>query len=274
MRFLNYFMRPLFDVLLYPFRDLSPIIGIILVSLITAIGLLITFKKTSNQVALIEVKRKIHASLFEIRLFNDDLRAIIRAQVDILKNNLTYLRLSMIPMVWTLPPLILIVAQLQFHYGYQALTVGQQTILHVTLESTTSLDTKPSLTVKIPEGLRVQVPPIWVPSLREMSWKLIAELPGDHEIMVSSAHGNATKTIRVTDSTVRLSPVRIRGVWNELLYPAEAPLPKGSPYESIEVIYPKATISLFGWKIHWLTIYFALSILFAYSLKKSFGVTL
>ena len=119
MSFINALLRPLFDTLLYPFRDLPPIVGITVVSLVTAIGLLIVFKHTSNQKALEDVKRHIHAGLFEIRLFNDDFRAIMRAQGDILRHNLRYMRYSMVPMVWTLPPLVLIIAQLQFHYGYE-----------------------------------------------------------------------------------------------------------------------------------------------------------
>ena len=58
--------------------------------------------------------------LFEIRLFNDDLRAMLRAQVEILRHNVTYLRLSLVPMLWMLVPLVLVIAQLQFHYGYAA----------------------------------------------------------------------------------------------------------------------------------------------------------
>ena len=70
------------DGLLYPFRDFPPIVGLTLVSLLTAIGLLIVFKHTSNQKALEAVKRKIHAGLFEIRLYNDDFRSIMRAQLE------------------------------------------------------------------------------------------------------------------------------------------------------------------------------------------------
>ena len=65
------------------------------------------FRATSNQDAIAAVKRKIQAGIFEIRLFNDDLRAMFRAQVDILRHNLTYIRLSLAPMVWMIVPLVL-----------------------------------------------------------------------------------------------------------------------------------------------------------------------
>ena len=49
--------------------------------------------------------RRLHAALFEIRLFNDDLSAIFRAQAEMLRHNLTYLRLSLVPMIWMFVPL-------------------------------------------------------------------------------------------------------------------------------------------------------------------------
>ncbi len=274
MRFVNELLRPLFDVVLYPFRNLSPMVGIVAVSLVTAIGMLLIFKKTSNQTALEAVKKKIHASLFEIRLFNDDLRAIMRAQFDILRNNLTYLKLSMVPMVWTLPPLVLVIAQLQFHYGYEGLAVGQETILKVALEEGAVSDSKPQIRVEAPSGLSVVTPPVWVPSLREMSWRLVAEAPGEYELTISGAGGEATKSVQVADAVVRRSPFRIRGFLNELLYPAEPPLPGDCPYESITVTYPAAEVSLLGWGTHWLIAFFILSIVFAFVLKKPFGVTI
>ena len=95
---------------LSPFQSLAPIVGLSVVSLAAAVGMLLVFRATSNQAAIADVKRRIHAGIFEIRLFNDDLRAMFSAQADILRHNLTYLRLSLAPMVWMLVPLLLLIA--------------------------------------------------------------------------------------------------------------------------------------------------------------------
>ena len=121
---LNRVLGGIFDVLLYPFRALPPIVGLAAVSLVVSIALLLGFRATSNQQALAAVKRRIHAGIFEIRLFKDDLRSILRAQLDILRHTLTYFRLSIIPMAWMLLPLLVILIQLQFHYGYAGLEPG------------------------------------------------------------------------------------------------------------------------------------------------------
>ena len=276
MSFINALLRTLIDGLLYPFRDLSPIVGLTVVSLVTAIGLLIVFKQTSNQKALEDVKRKIHAGLFEIRLYNDDFRLMMRAQRGILRANLTYMRYSMAPMIWTLPPLILLIAQLQFHYGYSGLTPGQEVLLKIELsEGAYGGDEKPPYAVTTPEGLQLDDLAVWIPTLGEMAWRLTADAPGDYELEIRNGTGSATatKTVRVTDSVVRRSPFKVRGFLNELIYPAEASLPSDGAIESITVTYPDANVDVFV-ELHWMIVYFVLSIVFAFILRGPLGVTL
>ena len=124
MTWINLGLGGLVGAALSPFRSLPPIVGLSVVSLVAAIGMLLVFRATSNQPAIAAVKRRIHAGIFEIRLFNDDLRSMFSAQFDILRHNLTYLRLSLAPMVWMLVPLVLLIAQLQFYYGTTALGPG------------------------------------------------------------------------------------------------------------------------------------------------------
>ena len=277
MSFINALLRTLIDGLLYPFRELSPIVGLTAVSLLTAIGLLIVFKHTSNQKALEDVKRKIHAGLFEIRLYNDDFRSIMRAQREILRANLTYMRYSMAPMIWTLPPLILLIAQLQFHYGYSGLTPGQEVLLKIEVsEGAYGGDEKPPYAVTTPEGLQLDDLAVWIPTLGEMAWRLTADAPGDYELEIRNGTetATATKTVRVTDSVVRRSPFKVRGFLNELIYPAEASLPSDGTIEAITVTYPEANVDIFGFELHWMIVYFVLSILFAFILRGPFGVTI
>lgn len=276
MSFVNALLRALVDGLLYPFRGLPPIVGLTVVSLLTSILLLIVFKKTSNQKALEAVKRKIHAGLFEIRLFNDDFRSILRSQLDILRHNLTYLRYSTVPMIWTLPPLVLLIAQLQFHYGYESLRPGEPALVKATLR-TVDGGAKPAIRLEAErEGIEVKEPAIWIPSLREMAWRIEPVSEGDYELKIVNGSETVTKTVRVMEGTnpiVRRSPLRVRGFLDELLYPAESPLPSGG-FQSIAVTYPEANVDVFGVELHWMIVYFVLSIAFAFLLRGTFKVTI
>jgi uncharacterized membrane protein (DUF106 family) len=276
MSTVNAVLRALVDGLLFPFRGLPPIVGLCFVSLLTSILLLIVFKKTSNQRALEEVKRKIHACLFEIRLFNDDFRSILRAQLEILRHNLTYLRYSTVPMIWTLPPLVLLMAQLQFHYGYQSLRAGDPAVVKAILRAGDG-GSKPAIRLEAPgPGIEVKDPPVWIPSLREMAWRIEPRTAGEYELRIVNGSDWVTKSVRVGDGSdlvLRRSPLRVRGFLDELLYPAEPPLPRGG-LESIAVAYPEASVDVFGVELHWMIVYFVLSIAFAFLLRGTFKVTI
>ena len=284
-------LRGLFDALLFPFRGMPAIVGLIVVSLVTSIAMLLVFKKTSNQTAVERVKRQIHAGLFEIRLFNDDFRAILRAQLDILRHNLRYLQLSLVPMLFMLPPLVLVIAQLQFHYGYAPLRAGDRAIVEVELAEdwqsggavpTSDKSGKPRVELQVPAGVVVETPAVWVPSERTLSWRLRVDQPGNHVVRV--AVGERTFDKMLTDDgrrIVRRSPLRPGGsLLDQLLYPAEPALPGDSPVASIALDLRDGEIPVAGgWTLGtlagipaWMAIFFVLSIVFAFALRKPFGV--
>jgi len=280
---INGLLRPTFDLLLAPFRSLPPIVGLLIVSLVVSVGMLLVFKATSNQRKLEAVKRQIHACLFEIRLFNDDLRAILRAQMEILRHNLSYLGLSTVPMLWMIVPLVFVIAQLQFHYGYQGLAPGQDFLVKVQLEEGWETSaapagqgtTRPAASLVAPPGLKVETPAVWIPARRELAWRLRAEDWGDYDLTLRLGAQEYSKTVQVSPAVRRRSPERLGpGLLNDLLYPAEDPLPKGSPIASIAVGYPDGSVPVLGWPLHWMVVFFVLSIVFAFALRGRFGVTL
>lgn len=267
-------MRALFDALLYPFREMSPLVGLTLMSLLFGVGMLVVLKYTSNQEKLDAIKRKIHAGLFEIRLFNDDLRAILRAQWDILRHNVSYLGLWLVPMLVMTVPLLLMVGQLHFHYGYRGLEPGEQTLF--TVELAQDHGSKPAATLELPEGLRVDAGPIWIPAERELSWRIAADDWGDYQVAFEIDGERYEKNFQVADNIARRSPVRPAPTFvDQLLYPAEAPLPAEGAVRSISMTYPAADGGISGWdnELTWMLIFIVLSVIAAFALKGPFGVT-
>ena len=281
----NSILCALFDAALAPFRGLPPLAGLTAVSLLTGVAMLLVFKWTSDQEGLAATKRKIHACLFEIRLFNDDLAAIFRAQGELLLHNLRYVRFSLVPLLWMIVPLFVLVAQLQFHYGYEGLEPGRQALLKVTLEEgwegrvpvgDFAGFTKPEARLEAPAGIEVESPALWIPSESELDWRISGEVPGDYELTVHLGEETFTKRVLVTeeDTIHRKSPVRPdRDLLAQLIYPAERPLPEG-PVERIEITYDDASVWFLGWHTHWIVVFFILSIVFAFALRNRFGVTI
>lgn len=288
MALFNAVFNRLFDLLLWPFREL-PLTGLTVVSVLTAIGMLVVFRETSDQKAMEEVKRKIHAGIFEIRLFSDDLRAIFRAQGEILRHNLTYFRLTLMPMLWMILPLVIVVIQLQFQYGYRGLEPGRPATLTVRLteEGVPAEEAgdaggylepavpRPELDLEVPDGISVETPPVWIPSLREAAWRIRPVAAGDYELKIRVAGETVTKRVEVGGGVVRRSPYRIgRAFLDQLVWPAEPPLPADSGVAWIGISYPDRDIDVLGWQIDWLIIFFVLSIVFAFALRKPFDVTI
>jgi hypothetical protein len=243
------------------------------ISLATAVVLLLAVRYTSDQPRIAAVKRDIRAGLFEIRLFNDDLRAILRAQGEILRHNLTYLRLSAVPLLWVLIPLVLLMGQLQAYYGYDGLHAGTTALVKVELAE--AAGAAPEVRLAAPAGIRIETPAVWIPSLREAAWRITAWQPGHHELAIAVNGTGATKRVRVGGELARRSPYRLEpGVLNWILYPAEPALPAGGSIRSIEVTYPDRTILFLGWEMHWMVVFFVLTLIFAFLLRRPFGVVL
>lgn len=277
MSLINKLVGNVIELLLAPFEAMHPIVGLAVVSLVTGVVMLVIFKATSSQRRIAEVKRKIHAGFFEIRLFNDDPRAIFKAQAAILRHNLHYLALALVPMIFIMLPLVLVLGQLHFRYGYGGLEPSADTVFTVRLgeewRDQHSNVERPPVRIDVPEGLQVETPAVWIPSRNEFAWRLRAVNAGTYDVDVSLGEESYAKRVVVSEGIAPRAPVRVRpGFLEELLNPAEEPLPKSAPFESISLRYPDRTIDVFGAGLHWIVVFFVLSIVFAFALRGPFKV--
>jgi hypothetical protein len=283
MAALNRFFSMVFDLLLRPFEGLSPIWSLVPLGVVFTVFALYVFKWTSNQKALDRVKRRIHAGIFEIRLWNDDLRSIARSQAEVFVQVLKQLALTLVPLLWMLIPFAIVIPQLQFRYGYSGLAPGETTLLEVTMAGGADADARldlmrarPALRLEAPPGVEVQTEALWIPLRNEMVWRLAASEAGTYELKLSDGAGfSTTKSLVVSDRVVRRSPIKVNGSdWlGQIAYPAETPVPANGPIERIEIAYPEADVNLLGWRTHWLIAFVLLTIVFAFALRGPLGVT-
>ena len=277
MTSLNTVLGSVIDWLQLPFRGLPPIVGVIVWSIPVSVFALWVFGKTSNQDKITAVKAKIAASLFEIRLFNDDLKAIAKAQWEIMGHVIRYQGLALVPMVFILPPLVLLMVQLHQFYGFRGFSPGETALLQVELAHTGG--PRPDLVIEVPEGLHLETPAMWIPSLGEFNWQLAADAPGDYELGFTLGGVTTSKTVSVTDRVVRLSPERPpHSFMDQLEWPSEPPLPSDGAIQRITIAYPEATMKILGfsweWSFAWMVVFFVLTMVFGFAIKKPMGVEL
>ncbi len=272
MAIVNAVFGQVVDILLLPFRALPPLVALVVLSLLAAVGMLWVYKRTSNQKRIAAVKSQIHAGIFEMRLFSDDPGAIFRAQFDVLRHNLAYAGLALVPLAWMIVPFVLLLAQMQMRFGYEGFTPGDETMVRAKLVEGWRGDFagvpaggRPPVSLEAPAGVEVLTPAVWLPSLNEVVWKVRVKEPGSHELTVRLGDTDYAKGLRAEPGILRQSPLRHAGGFvDAVLYPAEAPLPAG-PMKAIEVDLkePGFVVGL----PQWLAIFFVLSIVFAFALK-------
>jgi hypothetical protein len=273
MWFLNSILNRIFELLFLPFRRLDAWFGMVFISFLTGLLMLFIFRLTSNQAGIKNVKDKIKAHLLELRLFKDNLNVSLKAQGRILGYNLRYIGYSFKPMLVMIIPLILILVQLNFWFGYEPLRPGEPAILKVKLAETAK-PVEVEAAVEAPAGLVIETPALRVDEQKEIDWRIRAASTGVHALSFKIGGQSFTKSIAVGPGPWdRISPVKVkRGFLEEVLNPGEKPLPSSGLVKSIEISYPPKRMKLLGLRLHWLIAYFALSIIIGFALKKPFKV--
>jgi hypothetical protein len=183
----------------------------------------------------------------------------------------TYLRLSLLPLLWLVVPMAVLLVHLDAFYGVGELAPGRAVVVKVKVADTAG----PTPRLAAPDGVAIESPAVWIPSLREAAWRISVEKRGDFELIVTVGDASVTKTISSATGVIRRSSVRGgSGALEQFIHPDERPLPRNSGVESIAVTYPFRTIDVFGWHVHWLAVFFVLLMAFAFALRSPLGVVL
>jgi hypothetical protein len=80
------------------------------------------------------------------------------------------------------------------------------------------------------------------------------------------------KEVIVGDYEGAVSALRTSNTAEVLLNPGEPPIRRSTTIESIRVDYPRRDLSLFGWSIHWMILFFVFCTVFGFALKGVLGV--
>jgi hypothetical protein len=269
---LNSVLTRVFDAVLGPLDRLPPAGGLVVLSLLTAIAVLYAFKWTANQQALVRSKRAMQAGIFEMRLFNDDVVALFRAQGEVLRHTLGYLRWSLAPSLWLIVPMALLMLHMEYHFGYAGLGVGEAALLTVRLIDAPAADTA-AVRLDAPSGVAVETPAVVLPSAREIVWRIRPTAEGRYLLLVRFPTVTVPKTVVVSSAVCRRSPRRPGGGFlDQIVNPSEPPVTGVPGIESIELSYPEREMTVWGWNVGWSGIYLGLALGFAFALKGRLGV--
>jgi len=229
------------------------------ISVLSGISMLLVFRRASDQAAVRRAKSLVTAHLLEFRLFMDEPRLILKAQRDLIVANARFLRLMLRPVVVLTLPMALLLAAMEGFYGHAPLRICDPAIVTAQMKHD---DT--SLSLKAPDGITVETPPVRVAADRQVSWRIRPLRATNAQLELVRADRAIAKSISAGSGMHYLSERR-GSLANLLLRPTERPL-SDSEVDWIEVRYPTATIL----SLHWLIWFFAISAVTALALRRKF----
>ena len=270
VEFLNRCLVFVFSLLLWPFGGVDPIWPLLLVSFLTGLAMLWVFGRVSNQGRIRQVKKGIQGSLLGVRLFQHNVRVVLGLQGRIFRETLTYLKLSLLPMLVVIPPLLVIVIHLNLHFERAPLPLGSSAIVKARLAPGWDLEQKVGLVAS--DGVTVETPPLRILANNEVSWRVRAERAGRHKLRIQLGEDRVEKELYAGERWGAVSPFRTGSLLHLIQFPGEAPISPGSRVEAVGVSYPQLSLEVMGWDFHWLVLFFLLSVASAFVFRGPLGV--
>ena len=269
--FVNRILNAAFDLWLWPFQALPAFWQLVALALPAALFGLLVFRFASDQDGIEAAKERVKAHLLELLLFRDDFRVSMRAQGQILRHNLVYMRKALLPMLVMIGPFVLALIQVESRFAYRSLAPGEATLIGVVLDGERPSQLESEL--RLPDGLRQETPPLRNDATGEIVWRVRAELPGDHRIAVRLGQTELTRRARVGGRRAHVATANPRADDVTLLaHPAALPLPADAPARDIWIDYPKDRASFAGLSsASW--IFMGAAVLLGFALRGPLGVS-
>ena len=241
-----------------------------MISVLTGLAAVLVFRYASNQDTMRRIKNRIQAHLLEVRLFPDQLGVVSRAYGRILRSTLVYLAYNLKALAILLLPLVILMVQLELRFGRIPLQTHDSFILKAKLAGPGALG---SDSLRLPEGLTLTAPPVNVPALQEVNWRIRADEYGVFLPAVVVAGQTFAKQVVVSKEITALPAERARAsVVEWFLNPIEQPLPRNGPLRSLEVNYAPRSIDLGYFATNWLVFFLVVSLVSGLIVKLVLGI--
>jgi len=255
-----------FDLLFRPFGTAGwP--ALIVISALSGVLLLWLFKLTTNQAALSERRRVLTGHLYELGLYQDDLRSMAKIQFDLFKANLKYLSTSLPALLVLLPVVLVIVVQLDARYQRRGLQAGETALVSVTVAEGRD-DVLPLLALEPGRDLIVEAGPLVDRVKGLVWWRVRADSDSAYVLNITDGLTRWPKFLHPVSAWGRLVQTRERSGWHHLLLnPTEIPLPDKVPLTAITVELPRRDADRAGLPV-WLWGFFGISVIGGLLVKK------
>src|SRR3972149_2624179 len=159
MTYLNRIANALFAVLLEPFEPVSPLVTLLVWSVIVGALMCVVFRLVSNQQAIKVAADQARANLLAIKLFQHDLNVTLRCQLGLLGAIALRLWRSLPPLAVMIVPLTLVLTQMGLRFEHTPVLPGTPLGVQLRLLPEAWAEYSDVL-IEAPTGARVETPPL------------------------------------------------------------------------------------------------------------------
>jgi hypothetical protein len=171
-----------------------------------------------------------------------------------------------------LMPMGLVIIQMQVRYGYESPRPNEAVIIRITFAEPLSLESMEAH-LEVPDGIVVETPALRIVERKEIDFRISAKCAGVYNLAVRTKNDHVTKALCVGKCGVAISRIRSRDLLDRLLCPAEYGM-QDKALHSIEVLYPRKTIHILLWDLHWTWLFLVVLILVGISTRRGLKVEL
>ena len=289
-------MNRLLDLLLAPFHAWPAEVALAAFGAATGLLVMVIFKLASRPARVARARDRALSRVIELWLYRHDPLLGFGSIGRMLADNGRYLATLAVPMVCSLLPVLLLLAQGHDWFASRALTPGETMLVVARLRPGVPADLLDDTELALDRApLRPAAPPVRTPAWREIAWSVTtnegvspsaprqittgAEGSVDHVLdprggaLVIRAGGvEIRKAVAVAPGLARRTVRRTADRADHLLHPGEPRLSSASPFDRIETRWPAAEYNLLGWRTDWFRGLLAVSLLTGLLLKKPLRV--
>jgi hypothetical protein len=237
-----------------------------IVAALTALVMLVVIRRTTPQHAVARARSRIAASIYEMRLFLDDPRAVFAAQGRLVKWSAVYLACILPAALVLAVPLGLVYLELEVRHGLAPFTPPTDVVVRVELADPR---TSPDVVIE-PLGTAAVTAIVRAPDEGAVYARVAIERPGTHEVIARLGRDAVAKKIVADPDAAVALPERRGGVARLWTLGSEPP-PATNSIVAVSVQHPERPDRL---PVPWWGYWLGLSIVFALLLRRRFGVAL
>ena len=239
-----------FDACMAPLAALGRWAEILGVGAVLGIVVALIFAGLVRRERLRQARDELWAALFEIWLYRREPLLVWQAQLALLKANLRYSRILLVPLVVSLLASAPLLIQAHYRFALTPIPSDAETLLTAVLARPSADMAHMDCKLEWVQGMGELSPSVREPVLHRLVWRLRPEGSGEHVLRLTGCGQTVEFPLYVGGFAGSIAPARQVGVLAHLFAPRALPLEDDSGWSRIYVEYPRAGIE----RLVWLTI--------------------